>query len=175
MVKLDYSPPCWRWARLIFYRPSRRSGAWSIRNDIDNAGSDTADQKNRRESLLGLAIFATTGFLNRASTRSPRPACGGAAQSRADSNRTLQPAEGASVKILAPVNDQSFSGDQVELRFKLTKGKQGHHAHAYVDGELMGMFEGSSGTLNGIKPGNMSWNCAWSPTITRPNWTPATK
>jgi len=25
--------------------------------------------------------------------------------------------------------------------------------HAYVDGELMGMFNGQSGTLTGVKPG----------------------
>jgi hypothetical protein len=35
----------------------------------------------------------------------------------------------------------------------LTKGKRGHHVHAYIDGELMGMFTGKQGTLNGIKPG----------------------
>jgi hypothetical protein len=65
----------------------------------------------------------------------------------------LQPARGASVKIIAPVNNQSVAGDRVELRFQLTKGQQGHHAHAYIDGELMGMFDGNRGTLNGIKPG----------------------
>jgi len=65
----------------------------------------------------------------------------------------LQPAEGASIKIIAPKKDQVFKGDKVPLEFKLTKGKQGHHAHAYVDGELMGMFESAKGTLNGIKPG----------------------
>ena len=25
--------------------------------------------------------------------------------------------------------------------------------HAYIDGELMGMFEGRQGTLNGVAPG----------------------
>ena len=114
---------------------------------------DTAIKRIALESALGLAIFATTGFLtvlppgvhalHAAAQQNPTPI----------QVRTLRPAEGASVKILAPKNDQTFSGDQVALRFKLTKGKQGHHAHAYVDGELMGMFEGSSGTLNGIKPG----------------------
>jgi len=66
---------------------------------------------------------------------------------------TLKPAEGASIKIIGPKKDQVFKGDSVPLRFKLTKGKRGHHAHAYVDGELMGMFESEKGTLNGIKPG----------------------
>jgi len=66
---------------------------------------------------------------------------------------TLKPAEGASIKIVAPKKDQAFNGDSVTLEFKLTKGKRGHHAHAYVDGQLMGMFESEKGTLNGIKPG----------------------
>lgn len=65
----------------------------------------------------------------------------------------LSPAEGASVKILAPTKDQVFTSDQVPLRFELVKGKAGHHAHAYVDGELMGMFESEKGTLTGLKPG----------------------
>jgi hypothetical protein len=66
---------------------------------------------------------------------------------------SLRPAEGASVKILSPKAGQSFKGDQVPLQFKLVKGKKGHHVHAYVDGELMGMFESDKGTLTGIKPG----------------------
>jgi hypothetical protein len=66
---------------------------------------------------------------------------------------TLKPAEGASIKIVAPKKDQVLKGDSVPLEFKLIKGKRGHHAHAYVDGELMGMFESEKGTLNGIKPG----------------------
>jgi hypothetical protein len=66
---------------------------------------------------------------------------------------TLKSAEGANIKIVAPKQDQVLKGDRVPLEFKLTKGKRGHHAHAYVDGELMGMFESEKGTLNGIKPG----------------------
>jgi len=66
---------------------------------------------------------------------------------------TLKPAKGASIKIVAPKKDQVLKGDSVPVEFKLTKGKRGHHAHAYVDGELMGMFESEKGTLNGIKPG----------------------
>jgi hypothetical protein len=65
----------------------------------------------------------------------------------------LQPAEGASVKIVTPKNGQEFKGDQVPLEFKLTKGKRGNHVHAYVDGELMGMFSSEKGTLTGIRPG----------------------
>src|SRR5581483_641896 len=65
----------------------------------------------------------------------------------------LQAAEGASVKIVTPKTGQEFKGDQVPLEFKLNKGKRGDHVHAYVDGELMGMFSGEKGTLTGIKPG----------------------
>lgn len=65
----------------------------------------------------------------------------------------LKSAEGANIKIVAPKQDQVLKGDSVPLEFKLTKGKRGHHAHAYVDGELMGMFESEKGTLNGIKLG----------------------
>jgi hypothetical protein len=67
---------------------------------------------------------------------------------------SLKPAQGASVKILSPTKGQTFQGDQVPIQFKLVKGKAGHHVHAYVDNELMGMFEGEKGTLNGIKPGS---------------------
>ena len=65
----------------------------------------------------------------------------------------LKPAEGAKIKIISPTKDQTLKGDKVPVQFQLTKGKRGHHAHAYVDGELMGMFESEKGTLNGIKPG----------------------
>lgn len=64
-----------------------------------------------------------------------------------------KPAEGASIKIISPTKGQVLKGDKVPIEYKLTKGKRGHHAHAYVDGELVGMFESEKGTLNGIKPG----------------------
>jgi hypothetical protein len=66
---------------------------------------------------------------------------------------TLQPAEGASIKIISPKPGQVIKGDRVDLQFKLVKGKRGEHVHAYVDGELMGMFETEKGILNGVKPG----------------------
>lgn len=65
----------------------------------------------------------------------------------------LKPAEGASVKVLSPKDGQVFKGDQIPLQFKLVKGKRGNHVHAYVDGELMGMFQSSKGTLTGIRKG----------------------
>ena len=72
---------------------------------------------------------------------------------KAPAKSFLKPAEGASVKILSPTKGQTFKGDQVPVQFKLVKGKAGHHVHAYVDNELVGMFEGEKGSLNGIKPG----------------------
>ena len=30
---------------------------------------------------------------------------------------------------------------------------RGQHVHAYIDGELMGMFDSAQGTLTGVKPG----------------------
>jgi hypothetical protein len=65
----------------------------------------------------------------------------------------LQPAEGASVKIISPKSGEVVKGDKIPLQFKLTKGKRGEHVHAYVDGEMVGMFKSEKGTLNGIKPG----------------------
>ncbi|MGH7871021.1 MAG: copper resistance D family protein [Candidatus Binatia bacterium] len=120
-----------------------------------NTSQATAQKALRRiglESVLGLAIFGVTGLLTvlppgvhavhqisaAPETASPRP---------------LQPAEGARVKILSPAPDQVFAGDRVPLKFSLIKGKRGHHVHAYVDGELMGMFESKQGTLNGIASG----------------------
>ena len=73
---------------------------------------------------------------------------------KAPAKSSLKPAQGASVQILAPTKGQIFKGDQVPIQFKLVKGKAGHHVHAYLDNELMGMFEGEKGTLNGIKPGS---------------------
>jgi hypothetical protein len=66
----------------------------------------------------------------------------------------LKPAQGASVKIVSPKSGQVIKGNSVPLEFKLTKGKIGEHVHAYVDGEMAGMFKGSKGTLNGLKPGS---------------------
>jgi hypothetical protein len=72
---------------------------------------------------------------------------------QAKSAAVLEPAEGAAVKILTPSQDQVFTGDQIPLQFELVKGKRGQHVHAYIDGELMGMFESTKGTLTGVKPG----------------------
>jgi len=65
----------------------------------------------------------------------------------------LKPAQGASVKIVSPKAGDVIKGDSVPLEFKMTKGKIGEHVHAYVDGQMAGMFKSSKGTLNGLKPG----------------------
>ena len=66
----------------------------------------------------------------------------------------LAPAEGAQVRILTPTKDQVFTGDEIPLHLELVKGKRGEHVHAYVDGQIAGMFKSTKGTLTGIKPGN---------------------
>ena len=65
----------------------------------------------------------------------------------------LLPADGASVKILSPKKEQIFQSDRIPLQSRLVKGERGHHVHAYVNGELMGMFNNQTRTLTGIKPG----------------------
>ncbi len=67
----------------------------------------------------------------------------------------LKPAQGASVKIVSPQPDQVFTSDEVPLEYKFVKGKRASHLHAYVDGQLMGMFsDPHKGTLTGIQPGS---------------------
>ncbi len=110
------------------------------------------------ESFLALSIFFITGFL----TALPPGIHAwhekvmtnelGSPSAPSESHR-LEAAEGAKVEIISPRAGQIISGEQVPLRFKLTKGKRGDHVHAYVDGELMGMFMSRNGTLSGIGPG----------------------
>jgi putative copper export protein len=65
----------------------------------------------------------------------------------------LEPAEGAKVTILFPKEGQTYASDQIPIQYELIRGKKGNHVHAYVDGELLGMFNSETGTLTGIKPG----------------------
>ncbi len=68
---------------------------------------------------------------------------------------SLKPAQGASVKILSPHPGQVFNSDEIPLEYAFKKGKIGSHLHAYVDGQLMGMFsDPHKGTLTGIQPGS---------------------
>jgi hypothetical protein len=104
-------------------------------------------------AFVGIGILATT-----LESRAQHGDMKGMDMPMKESSKTatksaLQPAEGASVKIISPKADAVLKGDKVPLEFKLTKGKRGAHVHAYVDGEMMGMFESEKGTLNGIKPG----------------------
>jgi len=117
-----------------------------------------ADDKNRREmkTTIAAAILSIL-TLPLATIRAAEHNMSGMdmpmAPARKSADANLQPAEGASVKIVTPKNGQEFKGDQVPLEFKLKKGKRGNHVHAYVDGELMGMFSSEKATLTGIKPG----------------------
>jgi hypothetical protein len=140
-------------------------GAWnffSTRPELTKAATlqptlATALRKVGAESVLGLLVLCVTGFLT------VLPPVAYTAHKSSDeisgSNsdhgvKKLQPAEGASVRILSPQNGQVFKGDQIPVSFRLIKGKRAEHVHAYVDGELMGMFSSEKGSLNGIKPGH---------------------
>ena len=126
-------------------------------NDLSSARK--ALRRIGAESFLALLVFFVTGLLtvlppgvhavHQAGVANGAPIAAAGDEPAAK----LNPAEGASIEIISPKAEQVFKGDKVPLRFKLTKGKRGHHVHAYVDGELMGMFESSQGTLNGIRPG----------------------
>ncbi len=82
-----------------------------------------------------------------------------------------KPAEGARIKILSPTKGQVIKGDKVPIEFKLTKGKRGHHAHAYVDGQLMGMFEAKKAPSTASNQANTHWSSASWPMTIKPNWT----
>ena len=74
---------------------------------------------------------------------------------KAPPQSALKPAKGARVKIVSPTAGQVFKGDEVSIRYNLIKGERGSHLHAYVDGQLMGMFsDPKRGTLTGIQPGS---------------------
>jgi copper transport protein len=144
---------------LNFFSTKRMLASSAQQND----GSHSVRRKSLLrlgvESLIGLLIFCATGLLTvlppgvhsvhqtAAAIAPPFPSPGH------DSTKAYKPAEGASVKILSPKNDQVVAGDRVPLQFSVTRGKHGHHVHAYIDGELMGMFDGRNGMLNGIPPG----------------------
>ena len=125
----------------------------------DSAVPGIAARRIGIESIFALLIFSATGLLTvlppgvhavhqQSSTLVPL-------EMKKDINTAKRylPAEGASVKIIEPKIGQVFATDQVPLKFSLTGGPRGHHVHAYVDGELMGMFKSKTGTLNGVKPG----------------------
>ena len=129
------------------------------RNANDLSSAQRALTRIGAESFLGLLVFFVTGLLTvlppgvHAVHQTVVANGSTIATTEGQTAPKLDPAEGASVEIISPKAEQVFKGDKVPLRFKLTKGKRGHHVHAYIDGELMGMFDGRQGTLNGIGPG----------------------
>ena len=137
--------------------PRLRQAARGNTNDL--AWARKALRRIGAESFLALLVFFVTGLLtvlppgvhavHQAAVANDTPIAAAGGQPAAKFN----PAEGAKVEIISPKAEQVFKGDKVLLRFKLIKGKRGHHVHAYIDGELMGMFESNHGTLNGIRPG----------------------
>jgi putative copper resistance protein D len=139
---------------LNFFSTKPRLAKAAKANSGQQSDSRQALRRIGVESVIGLVIFAVTGWL----TVLP-PGVHAVHQAALTHPVTRAPtsdpvaAEGAEVKILSPAAAQVFSGDQVPLKFQWTKGKRGHHVHAYVNGQLMGMFESVNGTLNGIGPG----------------------
>jgi putative copper export protein len=128
----------------------------------------TLSQRIGAEALLGVSILIFTGFLTvlPPATHTDHSTAAGPFSARPHATHRHQhadhkppatplfkPADGAGVEIISPKPGQTYKGDEVAIQFKLTKGKRGHHVHAYVDGELMGMFESEKGTLTGIAPG----------------------
>ncbi|HEY3168517.1 MAG TPA: CopD family protein, partial [Candidatus Binatia bacterium] len=139
---------------------TRRLLASGVRqNENGQAASKITLRRIGVESFIGLLIFSATGLLTMLPPGVHAVHRTGAAISSSDSLTAQQttkryaPPEGAGVKILSPATGQVFATDKVPLRFNLTRGNRGHHVHAYVDGELMGMFQSKAGTLNGLKPG----------------------
>jgi copper resistance protein D len=114
----------------------------------DSALRNRALRRIGAESLLGFLVLSATGFL----TVLP-PAAHSRHQTGVHAATSLQPVDGAALEILSPKEGEIFSGDRVPIAFKFVRGKRAHHVHAYVDGELMGMFESQNGTLTGISPG----------------------
>lgn len=113
------------------------------------------------EGALGICVLLVTGFLTTLPPAAHSAHIAHLQQAENTPNavyshtptEVLVPAEGAAVRILSPAQGQVIAGDRIPLRFTFIKGKRGHHVHAYVDGDLMGMFENNKGTLTGIAPG----------------------
>jgi putative copper export protein len=139
---------------------TRRLLASGVRqNENDQAASKITLRRIGFESFIGLLIFSATGLLTmlppgvHAVHRTATPISPSNSLTAQQTTKRYASPEGASVKILSPATGQVFAGDKVPLRIDLTKGSHGHHVHAYIDGELMGMFQSKAGTLNGLTPG----------------------
>jgi uncharacterized membrane protein len=139
-------------------------GAWNLlstRPQLARAGDShtvlpKALKKIGAEGLLGLLVFGVTGLLTLLPPgvhSAHQAAHVHAAPGQRPTNVKLEPADGASVTLISPRNGQEFKSDQIPVSFSFVKGKRGEHVHAYVDGQLMGMFKSETGTLTGIQPG----------------------
>lgn len=130
--------------------------ALANRENTQAAGA-TALRRIGIESVIGLMIFGATGLLTvlppGVHAVHQKAADAQAAQPATAGEKKYLPAEGASVEIVEPKNGAIVTADQMPLKFTLRGSKHGDHVHAYIDGELMGMFQSKSGTLNGLKPG----------------------
>lgn len=158
MLKLALFIVMLAFGALNFFSTKPRLVKSAKANSGKHSDSRQALRRIGAEGFIGLAIFSVTGLL----TVLP-PGVHALHQAALEHQITgtktsdqavaPQPAEGASIKILSPAPDQIFASDQIPLKFELIKGQRGHHVHAYVDGQLMGMFESEHGTLNGVAPG----------------------
>lgn len=128
------------------------------RNENNRGAATTTLRRVRIESVIGLVIFCMTGLLTVLppgvhAVHQVAAAPPAATTADAVATKPYLPAQGARVRILRPKAGEVFASDHVPLRFALVKGQRGHHVHAYVDGELMGMFQSKTGTLNVLRPG----------------------
>jgi len=142
------------------YLSTRRILARAVNQpERDRAVNTKAMRRIGLESAMGLLVFCATGLLTvlppGVHAVHQTAALAASSPSKTDSNveKKYLPAQGASVKILSPKTGDVFASDRVPLSFALIAGRVGHHVHAYVDGELMGMFQSKTGALNGLKPG----------------------
>jgi uncharacterized membrane protein len=142
-----------------FFSTKRLLARAAVEKSNDSAARRIAARRVGFEAVISFLIFSATGLLtalppsvhavHQQSVTLTHPE---AKRETADPTRYL-PAGGASVKIIEPQRGQIFATDSVPLKFKLSRGQRGHHVHAYVDGDLMGMFASEAGALNGLKPG----------------------
>jgi copper transport protein len=124
-------------------------------NEISLPGGAKVLRRIGIESLFGLLVFCATGLLTvlPPGVHAVHQQISAQPLSPPTKEKRYLPANGAKVKIIEPKSGQVFTSDQVPLNYTLSAGRRGHHVHAYVDGELMGMFESRTGTLNGVKSG----------------------
>jgi hypothetical protein len=129
---------------------------------------------NRRHALLTLGLFtflmlAITAACAPAATPAPTTAPTEAMQMEhsdetpaADdhehSDETI-PNNGAVVRIVAPEDGATISGNEVEVKIEVehfTLGENGQHWHVYVDGSGAAMVTGTdtSQVLHGLEPGD---------------------